>query len=190
MPIFLTFYTYKFPIHTHTGLAFESPRPDLKFVFRASHAFYMHGASWRGGGGGMEGVFTPNELYSAVGILGDIAAHTLIPAFPVSATWPSFSCAHSALSTLVFTASWSSEQREGLSLWRQVWSEQRQEGVQKPALGAYIWVRGFNTLVFSSWGGEGWQMQQCLGTALMSAAAQSFTRRLSPWHDQAHTGLW
>ncbi|MEQ2303039.1 hypothetical protein AMECASPLE_012681 [Ameca splendens] len=45
LPIFYTFYTHKFTIHTHTGLTFESPKPDLKFLFRASHAFYMHGES-------------------------------------------------------------------------------------------------------------------------------------------------
>lgn len=36
-------HTHAFPIHTHAGLSFESLGLDLKFLFRACHAFYMHG---------------------------------------------------------------------------------------------------------------------------------------------------
>uniref|UniRef100_A0A669BBF5 Uncharacterized protein n=1 Tax=Oreochromis niloticus TaxID=8128 RepID=A0A669BBF5_ORENI len=49
LPIFLPFFTlththtHIFTIHTHTGLSFESLGLDLKFLFRACHAFYMHG---------------------------------------------------------------------------------------------------------------------------------------------------
>lgn len=51
-------------LHTHTGLSFESAGLDLKFLFRACHAFYMHGE--RGdmgeglgvGGGGLQSKWT------------------------------------------------------------------------------------------------------------------------------------
>jgi len=45
--------------HTHTGLSFESPGLDLKFLFRACHAFYMHVELERER---RDGGWSPNEL--------------------------------------------------------------------------------------------------------------------------------
>lgn len=78
LPIFLFFtltHTYTFTIHTHTGLSFESLGLDLKFLFRACHAFYMHGEWERRGG--IAWSSSPNELPSAdVGLLRDVSTHT------------------------------------------------------------------------------------------------------------------
>lgn len=68
-------HTYTFTIHTHTGLSFESLGLDLKFLFRACHAFYMHGEWERRGG--IAWSSSPNELPSAdVGLLRDVSTHT------------------------------------------------------------------------------------------------------------------
>lgn len=93
---FLYTHTHTFNIHTHTGLSFESLGLDLKFLFRACHAFYMHG-EWERRGGIAWGS-SPNELPSAVGLLRDVSTHTHTHHF---LSLPSFSRTHSTLSTLV-----------------------------------------------------------------------------------------
>lgn len=124
-------------IHTHSGPSFESLGLDLKFLFRACHAFYMHG-EWERRGGIAWG-YSPNELPHAAGLLREVSArthacsrahahrhtHTLLPRLIFPHPLDSFN--------ISFTASCFSQippsSKSCLRLWRQVWSELRRWGV-------------------------------------------------------------
>lgn len=105
-------HTHIFTIHTHTGLSFESLGLDLKFLFRACHAFYMHGewererrdcgGLWGGGFGGWWGGWGHPTQMNFPPLLLSSGIYLYTPPSLLSfAPRPSFSRAHSTLSTLV-----------------------------------------------------------------------------------------
>lgn len=169
--------THTFTIHTHTGLSFESLEPDLKFLFGACHAFYMHGEWERGGIEGGKG----GARVSAVGSPRDISVHTTITTFFCSSPLI-FSHPLSSFN-ISFTASCLAQilpSSERAAAFEDKCDQSRgREGAQNLAAGHL----GFLHSCLAAYGAEkgGWQ---CLGTALMSDRArlllltQSFTRRL------------